>query len=151
MLTKRKKKKSEIDASLKNLRKIQIFYQVLVTLWCCGRSLAFWEIPVVGPEAVNVLVLTVDFNHLCRKDEELSRSQTVQSFMNTGVYAAKPVLIWNIGDNGSFIDFLWAGCYDCVVTGLTDKLGLHFTTQEKSFQWELSILVLFVIILLNLF
>lgn len=69
-----------------------MFYQVLVLL-CCGRSLAFWEILTAGPGAAPVLVLTLDFNHLCREDEELSRSQTVQSFMDTGVYAVKPVLI----------------------------------------------------------
>lgn len=94
MLTKKEKgKKSKLDASLKNLRKIQIFCQVLVALCCCGGSLAFWEIPIAGPGAAHVLVLTVDFNHLLREDEELSRSETVQSFMDTGIYAAKPVII----------------------------------------------------------
>lgn len=92
----------------------------------------------------------VDFNHLRREDEELSRSQTVQ-FTDAGIYAVKPVLIWNIGGDRSFIDFLWAGCYEYVVTDLTDKLRLHLTTQEKSFQWELSILVLFVVFCATLY
>lgn len=147
----RKKTPTKLDASLKNLRKIQIFYKDLVALWCCGRSFAFWKIPTAGLGAAHALVLTVDFNHLHREDEELGRSQAVQSFMDAGVYAAKSILIWNIGGDRSFIDFLWEGCYEYVLTGLTDNLRLHFTTQEKSFQWELSILVLFVIILLNLF